>query len=142
MFALNPQKHETPMATPWGVFKPGREADLSKVPAKVKQKWIEDEDVIQNDRAPDLFEDMPEDGLSGKDRNQLKQFIVDHGIQVKVKVAWKDEEIRQAIRDYCDPEELAGWLAPQPAALTVTENPALSGSVPEGGSLAATPPQA
>lgn len=115
MFALNPQRYETPLATAWGVFKPGREADLSKVPSTVRNKWIEEEIFIQTDSAPDLFEDMPLDGLSKYSRDELKQFIVDHGIPIKVKQKWSDEELRQAIREVAG-DQLAGWLAPSAPA--------------------------
>lgn len=124
MFALNP-RYETALATPWGVFYPGREADLSKVPAAVKERWLEAETMIQNDQAPDLFEDMPLDGLSKLNRDQLKQFIVDHSIPLKVKMKWSDEEVREAIRQLSSPENLAIWLAP-PAPVAPAPAPSTS----------------
>lgn len=113
MFVLNKQKHETPLATPWGVFKPGREIDLSKVPTKVKMAWLENKipDIIQSDKAPDLFEDMPLDGLSDMNRAALKQFAVNHKIPLRVKLTWTDEEVRQAIRELVDPQTLDQLLA-------------------------------
>lgn len=102
------------LSTPWGAFKPGREADFSKVPAKVKTAWLEQEVLIQTDKAPDLYEDMPVDGLSAMSRADLKQFAVNNGIPLKVKQSWTDEEVRQAIRDLTDATELAAMLRPVP----------------------------
>lgn len=119
MFSLN-KTHQTPLATRWGVFKPGRDADLSKVPKAVRDKWIEEGTFVQNDSAPDLFEDMPEDGLSALDRDQLKHFIVNNKIPLRVKQKWSDEEIRQAIRELTDPKELDEMLK----APSLPENPA------------------
>jgi antitoxin component of RelBE/YafQ-DinJ toxin-antitoxin module len=114
MLAVNP-KYPNALATPWGVFKPGREADFSKVPAAVKAKWLEDEVLVQTDKAPDLYEDMPLDGLSSMNRQELKQFAVNNNIPLKVKQSWTDEEVRQAIRDLTDPAALMEMLKPSPS---------------------------
>lgn len=79
---------------------------------ETRNRWIESEDFIQNDNAPDLYEDMPLDALSGMDRTALKQFIVDNMIPVRVKEKWKDEEIRQAIRELVPADALAALLVP------------------------------